>query len=1089
MHFGKYLWWAVTAALFWSAGPSRAERIVSALDGEWDFQLDPGDVGKKEGWFGASCQFTNTIQVPGAWQAQGYGVESDKLRHHFEGKAWYKRQFLLPASAAGRRIFLCVGGVHRSAEVWVNNHYLGGHIGYLSPFEFELTPYVSVEKPATIALCVDCKQQWEKDCLTGCFDIIDAMFTPWGGIWGHVKIEARPDAWLENVFVQPRISPAGCRVTARIAGARNQADTVRLEVRSEEGRLVAAVKHALPDSTGSELEIETELPEARLWSPDSPYLYSARLALLKGGTLIDQSEVNFGLREIQTRGCDFFLNGKKLYLRGYGDDGVYPRTMAAPSDKAFYRKRLETIRKYGFNFVRHHSHILPPEYYEAADEIGMFVSAEFPIAYDEYYRRAQGPALDLYRHEWAAAILRLRNHPSIFDWCMSNEMWDSFALAPEMYRMAKALDPARLVIDSDGLWPAGFVDGTKDRATLDFYSILFDEWSLPLDKPAKYRFDGQPKKPVLSHETGNYTTLPRLSLINEFKDNFKPFWLTPFRDKLLKMGLIGEADQWSLNSERLYYLSHKLNVEAMRKNPRISGYMWWLFQDYWTGANGLVDAYFRSKSITPDMVRQFNDAVVLLEDGLPQVCAGRQNLKVKLLVSNYSTETIRNGLLQWRIRLGPRTLDSNQRRIDAEQGELAEAGILSLDLPESTQPERVLLTTELEAGGEHRRNEWSSWEFPAQIERPRLERPVYASLDLAGRLASLGAQPLPLQATLPDRAVYVVRQPTMKLVAAAEAGACLVCLAPQDIFSEVPNRFKPAWWLGSQDDCNAGTVVYDNPVTRSFAPEGWCDAGWYRLLEGARAYVLDELPLQPEVLVRALDVHSFCRNKALLFQARIGKGALIVCGLRLGLNATEAAPEQRWLLTRLLEYASTLPQPKAALPVDFLRKQIAEVPFPEATTLPGYAHLISDQAEHSPYASYREAEAPIYLCRQTEIGRVIEWETAVVPANWPETNVTFVFAGGLGWHSQPRTDGFALLLDGRELVRFDVAHKSNSWSGTDGTAKLCFIARKLLPEDALGQFYLTVPSARLKPGKPCRLAVRSLGQSSRRWFGLNLYVY
>jgi hypothetical protein len=65
------------------ATPSLAERPVTSLDGAWSFRLDPQDTGRGKQWFGASVRFTNTVQVPDAWQAQGYGAESEKLWHHF----------------------------------------------------------------------------------------------------------------------------------------------------------------------------------------------------------------------------------------------------------------------------------------------------------------------------------------------------------------------------------------------------------------------------------------------------------------------------------------------------------------------------------------------------------------------------------------------------------------------------------------------------------------------------------------------------------------------------------------------------------------------------------------------------------------------------------------------------------------------------------------------------------------------------------------------------------------------------------------------------------------------------------------------
>jgi len=167
----------IALALLCATLAGRGERTAISLDGTWDFRLDPGDAGRSEKWFTGRVAFTNTIRVPGAWQAQGYGTDGDKLRHNYEGKAWYKRQVRLPKAAPGQRLFLCVGGVHRSAEVWVNGDHLGGHVGYLSPLEFELTAAAITNATAIIALCVDGKQHWETDCLTGCLDVIRSVFS------------------------------------------------------------------------------------------------------------------------------------------------------------------------------------------------------------------------------------------------------------------------------------------------------------------------------------------------------------------------------------------------------------------------------------------------------------------------------------------------------------------------------------------------------------------------------------------------------------------------------------------------------------------------------------------------------------------------------------------------------------------------------------------------------------------------------------------------------------------------------------------------------------------------------------------------
>lgn len=1082
------LWLAAAGFLPGSAtAATPSGRTVASLDGEWLFRLDPECAGGDAKWFSADVPFKDAIKVPGAWQAQGYGSDTDKLHHSYDGKAWYRREVPIPSDWAGKRVFLCIGGVHRYAEVWVNGARLGEHIGYLSPFEYEITRHARPGTNATIAVCVDSRQRWDIDCLTGCFDIIDEMFTQWGGIWGHVTLEARNAAWLTDLFVQTKAAPALCTVTAALAGDKTSADAVTLQILAKDGRVAASSRLGFDRAkdTDAALKIAIEIPDAQLWSPDMPYLYTARLSLMKGSTTVDQIETRFGVREIEIRGNACFLNGKKVFLHGYGDDSVYPQTMAAPSDRQFYLQRLKVAKEYGFNYVRHHSTILPPEYYDATDEAGMFVSAEFPIAYMQYYQKAKGPAVELYKSEWSAAIARLRNHPSIFNWCMGNELWEGTPLGPDLYAMARRLDPTRPVIDSDGVWPQPYLSGKGDRATLDFCQVQFDEPGvLPIDSAKKYEWSGVPRKPILSHETGNYATFPRMSQIGEFKDNFKPFWLTPARTKLEKLGLLGEAEQWSRNSERLYLLAHKLNTEAIRKNPMMSGYTWWLLQDYWTGSNGIVDTYFRRKDIDAETVRQFNADVVLLLDGLEPICRAPCRMRPKLIVSNYSPQAIEKGDVTWKASCGS---DGGGIIPDVAQGEVKTVIDLNIDIAETREPSRLTIAAEMKVGAAVYRNKWSMWVYPADVEKPKTKVALFAGGDLLHVMTALGAKTVP-EGKLPASAVYVVTQPNADLLDAVEAGACLVCLSPQGIFPSVRNRFKPAWWIGNDLDCNTGTVVYDNPVTRAMAPDGWCDIGWYRLLEDADAYVLDGFPARPHVLVRGLDVHFRCRSKALLFEARVGKGSLIVSGLNHLTTESADVPEAQWLLSRLVEYACALPKPAAELPVAFVRKQAARAPAPVGPMLAGFARLTLNQGETTTNRSYREAEAPIYVCRQTEPGHAIEWRTAVIPTDFTGKTATFVFAGALGWKSEPRTDGLVLLLNGEELVHFDLAQEYAIWRSTDGKAALCFVPRSGTGEDVLGLFYLTVPADRLARGESCRLTVRSEGKGSRRWFGLTPYT-
>ena len=371
--------------------------------------------------------------MPGIWDNQGYGTETDKLRHNFVGKGWYKRQVEIPKNWTGRRAFLLITGISRYAKVWIDDHFLGEHIGYLSAQEYDVTQYAAPGKTATLTIQVDSKQRWAVDALFGASSLADYMDVEWGGIWGHVSLEARTDVWLGDLFVQPDVAGSSCSASATLNGKSDLANAAKLEVFGHGGQRLAEslLKIDPKAAAGQPIVVKAAIPNAKLWTPDSPTLYTASLSLLKGNQVLDTVESRFGMRQFTVDGPYLLLNGKRIMLRGYGDDHIYPEQMSMPSDKELHLKQLRIIKSYGFNHVRHHSTIMPPEYYEACDEVGMITTAEFPICYSVFLPGTgdrwkacvlpgtdPAPAIETYKREWAAAIKRHRNHPSIFCWVM-----------------------------------------------------------------------------------------------------------------------------------------------------------------------------------------------------------------------------------------------------------------------------------------------------------------------------------------------------------------------------------------------------------------------------------------------------------------------------------------------------------------------------------------------------------------------------------------------------------------------------------------------------------------------------------------------
>jgi len=1086
-----------------SAAAAESPRQTVLLDGDWQFQLDPNDLGAKEGWFAEGRQLAHFAKVPGAWDAQGFGPETEKMRHNFIGKGWYKRRIQIPSSdSKEQRYFLVFGGVYRSARVWVNGEEVGKHLGYVSDFEFEITKLARAGEYASITIEIDSEQHWDVDALQGCLDIPDHLFSYWGGIWGHVKLESRNSEWLEHLQIQTLVSPRSCQATATLGGAYRPGDKLRLEIMETDGKIVLTREEPLDALlSNGQATLSADLPDALLWSPESPNLYRARLILLRQQQPLDSQEGTFGIRSIVIQGSHFIVNGNRYYLNGYGDDAVYPQTIAPPSDKAFYVSRLKVAKTYGFNFVRHHSHFLPPEYYEACDEVGMFVSPELPIAYMRYYSRAKGPARELYKTEWANAIVRHRNHPSIFDWCMGNELWDGIDLAPDLYAIAKKLDPSRLVIDSDGLMPSGFTDGQRDRATMDFYTVMFNILTTPLEDPRKFE-TGMPSKPIMTHEEGNFVQFPRLDSIELYKDDFKPFWLTAARDKIEKFGLLDETTRWSEASEKLYYICHKANLEALRKNPQISGYDWWLLEPWYPGSNGLLDVYRRPISVTPAQVREINGPVVVLQDGIDNNYRGEQRLRASFSVSNYSPAALRSIAFNWHLRNSTSTLSEDHWVIDAAgQGEISQGGKIDVQLPDTLVPEKLTLSVELTAGGLTVTNHWETWLFPAKESELKHAVPLYASDDLLAELEAYHPKAIPSTGMLEPRAVYVARQPTDRLLSASADGACVILLSPVGLFPTDVTTFKSAWWLGVfPGDTNAGTLVYDSPVTRAMAPDGWCDAGWFRLLQGAQTIILDDLVAQPHVLIRALNVHGapapfsrgldfdyVWRNKSLLFEARVEKGSWIVSGLNFDAALRNGGPEARWLLTQMLAYAETLPRPDAALPLGWLRSAIAGSLFSQGPLVSGFSRLLEYKGESVSGVTYRNGDGECLRIRQEEPLHQLSWETAVTP---DVQRTTFVFAGGFAFIDPSESKhGFALWINGSKALDFDTTREPTEWKSSNGEILLRYVPQLSQSSwsETMGLFYLSVPASSLLSGKAATITVHSIGQDNKRWFAINPY--
>ena len=516
---------ALFAMLVFFAVPavSAAQRVHIDLNGTWDFRLDPQDQGEAQAWHSSGVAFTRTIAVPGAWQAQGVGEAKGALRHDYAGVAWYRRTVAVSETWRGKSVWLRIGGAHRSTTLYVNGRKIGEHRGFSAPFTFDVTGVVRPGQDNVIALrianpgAIPLEGPREQKPLqpTGMLNYLGN----WGGIYGNVELEATDPTRIELVYVRPDVERKLARFVLTVQNR---------ETKAYSGQVTVAVGPRYQGRTSvqvepggrTEVEVVVAMPDARLWSPADPHLYSATITVGQGRHERDRVEERFGMRQVQTRGNVLLLNGKPLYLRGYGDDNIEVLTGFPPSSRSVYVERLRRARAFGFNAVRFHSMTPSEEFFHAADEVGMFVMAELPAAYTQYVL----PHRAFLRQELEDIVMAYRNRPSLLSVAFGNEFnlsWletdterQSFLETVDgFYRLAKSLHPDGLILSNDG------------------YIMR------PTDLVSHFG-GGLPDLPVVKHEFGEYyCSLPDISLVDKFTGVLVPEWLHVKRKWVNEHGL------------------------------------------------------------------------------------------------------------------------------------------------------------------------------------------------------------------------------------------------------------------------------------------------------------------------------------------------------------------------------------------------------------------------------------------------------------------------------------------------------------------------------------------------------------------------
>ena len=419
------------------------------LNGLWELAVTPEGAGRP-------AAYDREILVP-------FPVESalSGVRERVDGKRlWYRRTFAVPANW-NERVLLHFGAVDWDAAVWINGVPVGRHRGGYDPFSFDVTDALT--------------DAAEQEVVVRVFDPSDAgtqprgkqvrepggiWYTPSSGIWQTVWLEPVPETYLESLKLVPDIDAGVLRVSAQVRGGGG-----RLEVTVKDGdRSVAK----LAGPAGKTLNVP--ISDAKLWSPDDPFLYDLEVRLLRNGSVVDAVISYAGMRKVSL-GQDeagvtrIVLNNEPLFNYGLLDQGFWPDGLyTAPTDAAL-RFDLEMTKKMGFNTVRKHVKVESARWYYHADTLGILVWQDMPSG-DAFVDDGSGEitrspeSAAQFERELRRMVDTHANSPAVVMWVLFNEGWGQY----DTVRLTGWLgeyDPSRLVNSVSG-WNDLGVGDTQD---------------------------------------------------------------------------------------------------------------------------------------------------------------------------------------------------------------------------------------------------------------------------------------------------------------------------------------------------------------------------------------------------------------------------------------------------------------------------------------------------------------------------------------------------------------------------------------------------------------------------------------------------
>lgn len=395
-----------------------------SLNGDWLFTKNVDDI--PDGTRKPDFQWQPTI-VPSEWYMESFQVEPGKW-------AGYYREFELPSGWRDQKTLIRFGAVESECRIYLNEKYVGEHIGSMTQFEKDLTPFLLSGKNQLIVYVRS------ESLASGISKISHYAKHQVGGILRGIELVAVPQTHIDDLYCEAQLddnlNQGILNIHISLSGKqKNPKVEIVIKERGIEGLPIEGKEVYRRKVAFKQLKpITIDAPE--LWHAETPFLYTVEVTLFENNEKTEFIKRNIGFRKIEIKGNVLFVNNHPVKLRGVSRHDISAYDGRAIKDTASLRRDIEQLRNANCNYIRT-SHYPPDSYMlDLCDRYGIFVEDEAPVCWesgiDSYDRISQ------IFYGFKSMIIRDRSHPCILLWSLGNEsdwkpkFYNSLLLAKEL---------------------------------------------------------------------------------------------------------------------------------------------------------------------------------------------------------------------------------------------------------------------------------------------------------------------------------------------------------------------------------------------------------------------------------------------------------------------------------------------------------------------------------------------------------------------------------------------------------------------------------------------------------------------------------